>query len=145
MGQWELPPERIPRLRRTRWRPESGRPIVFSRASADYDEGPDISAAQAIDGKQETHWGVHPRYGEIHEAVFEVKDPATSPDGATLTFLLEHQAGAPGHGIGRFRLSTSEEDPAASVLQPLSVDLRAILHAPPSERTPARRQELALA
>ena len=29
---------------------ESGKPIVFARASADYDEGPAISAAQAIDG-----------------------------------------------------------------------------------------------
>src|SRR6185436_19497529 len=42
---------------------ESAKGIVFGRASADFDEGPAISAAQAIDGKNDTQWGVHPRYG----------------------------------------------------------------------------------
>jgi len=124
---------------------ESGTPIVFARAAADYNEGPAISAAQAIDGKNETQWGVHPRYGQPHEAVFEPKDPPASPDGTILTLLLEHQDGAPGHGIGRFRLSTTDRDPAGSILQPLAVELTAILRTPLAERTPAQRQDLALA
>ena len=124
---------------------ESAKPLVFARASADYDEGSAISAAQAIDGKNETQWGVHPRYGEKHEAVFEIKSPAEFPEGTTFTLLLEHQAGAPGHGIGRFRLSASDAAPAAAVLAPLSGELAAILRVPAGERTPAQCQELALA
>jgi hypothetical protein len=49
---------------------ESAKPLLFSKATADYDEGPAISAAQAIDGKNDTQWGVHPRYGEPHESRF---------------------------------------------------------------------------
>jgi len=124
---------------------EGAKPIVFSRASADYNEGPAISAAQAIDGKNETHWGVHPRYGESHEAVFEIKDPATFTASTTFTLLLEFQDGVQGHGIGRFRLSASDEVPAAAALAPLSVELAAILRVPASERTRTQRHELALA
>jgi hypothetical protein len=124
---------------------EGAKPIVFSRAAADYDEGPDISAAQAIDGKNETHWGVHPRYGEPHEAVFEVKNPVAFPEGATFTFLLENQAGAAGHGIGRFRLSASAAAPDAGAIKPLPVGLTTILRLPAAQRNAGQRQTLALA
>jgi hypothetical protein len=124
---------------------EGAKPIVFVRASADHNEGPAISAAQAIDGKNETHWGVHPRYGEPHEAVFEIKEPAVFPENTTFTLLLEFQDGVQGHGIGRFRLSASDEVPAAATLAPLSVELVAILRVSAGERTPAQRNELALA
>ncbi len=124
---------------------EGAMPLMFSRASADFDEGPAISAAQAIDGKNETQWGVHPRYGEPHEAVFEVEKPTAFSEGTTFTFLFEHQAGAPGHGIGRFRLTTCDELPAAAIIKPLSTELAAILRVPVEERTVEQTQELALA
>ena len=125
---------------------EGATPIVFSRASADFDEGPSISAAQAIDGKDETPWGVHPRYGEPHEAVFEVKDPTTVfPEGTTFTFLLENHAGAPGHGIGRFRLTASDEISDGLFIKPLSRELAAIVQMAVGERTLVQRHELALA
>ena len=125
---------------------EGATSLVFSRASADFDEGPAISAAQAIDGKDETQWGVHPRYGEPHEAVFEVKDPTTVfPEGTTFTILLENQAGAPGHGIGRFRLTTSDEIPDGSFIKPLSTELAAIVQVPAVKRTIEQSHALALA
>jgi len=124
---------------------EGAKPIVFARASADYNEGTVISAAQAIDGKNETVWGVHPRYDVPHEAVFEIKDPAAFPENTTFTLLLEFQDGVPGHGIGRFRLSASDEGPATAALAPLPLDLAAILRVPAGERTPAQRHEVALA
>src|SRR6185436_3509446 len=124
---------------------EGAQPIVLARASADYDEGPAISASEAIDGKNETQWGVHPRYGEPHEAVFELKDPAVFPEHTTFTLLLENLAGHPGHGIGRFRLSASEAAPTTGALAPVSAGLAAILRVPARERTAAQRQELALA
>jgi len=124
---------------------EGGKPITFATAAADYDEGPAISAAQAIDGKNDTQWGVHPRYGEPHEAVFEVKDPVAFPEGATFTFLLENQAGAPGHGIGRFRISASDNVPTGGIPKPLPAELRAIVRVAPDQRTSAQSQTLALA
>lgn len=124
---------------------ENAKPLMFARATADYDEGPDISAAQAIDGRNETQWGVHPRYGEPHEAVFELKEPVVFPEDTTFTLLLENQAGAPGHGLGRFRLSASDAAFATAAVAPVSVELAAILRLPAGERTAAQRQELALA
>ncbi len=123
---------------------QSGHPLVFSRATADYDEGPTISAAQAIDGKNDTQWGVDPRYGEAHEAVFELKDAIECPSGTTFTLLLENLAGAPGHGIGRFRLSASDSASATDTLEPASAELKQILLVPPSERTIHQRQTLAI-
>jgi len=124
---------------------EGAKPLVFEHATADHDEGPAISAAQAIDGKNDTQWGVHPRYGELHEAVFEIKDPLLFPEGTIFTFLLENQGGAPGHGIGRFRLSASDAAPNTLTLAPLPTELTTILRLPASDRTATQRQELALA
>ena len=158
-----LPDERLPQRGPGRWdngnfhlsefrgfaAPAGGngeaRPLVFRRAFADYDEGPAISAAQAIDGKSETQWGVHPRYGEPHEAVFELQEPAEFAAETTFTFLLEHQAGAPGHGIGRFRLTASSEPPSSELLRPISKALTEILRVPATNRNEQQRQELALA
>jgi hypothetical protein len=123
---------------------QGGEPLPFKRATADYDEGPAISADQTIDGKSETHWGVHPRYGESHQAIFVLNDPARFPEGTVFTMMLEHQAGARGHGIGRFRLSASDALSTAATLAPLSAELRAILGVPAGERTPVQRQELIL-
>ncbi len=124
---------------------EAARPLVFARASADYDEGPAITAAQAIDGKDKTQWGVHPRYGEPHEAVFEVKDPVSFEENTTFTFRLEFQDGVPGHGIGRFRLSASDDVPVAAAARKLPAEIMALLRVPKDERTPAQQHELALA
>jgi hypothetical protein len=123
---------------------EGARPIAFASAAADYDEAATISAAQAIDGKPETQWGVNPRYGEPHEAVFTVKDPAEIPEETTFTLLLEHHGNAQGHGIGRFRLSASDEAPAATNFERLPPEAQAILCLPVNERSAQQRQVLAL-
>ena len=126
---------------------ESTQPLVFARATADHDEAPTISAAQAIDGKNETHWGVHPRYGVAHEAVFELREPLVLAADATLTVRLEFQDGVKGHGIGRFRLSASDDAPvnAVAARAPLPAEIAALLRVPANQRTRAQRDDLALA
>lgn len=124
--------------------PESAKPIVFGRATADQNEGPTMSAAQAIDGNNETHWGIHPYYGVAHQAVFELKDLLEFADGTMFTILLEHQGNAPGHGLGRFRLSASSAHDAGESLAPLPADLANLLKIPSTARTDAQRRDLAL-
>ena len=123
----------------------SGEPLALGHAAADFDEGPQISAAQAIDGQDETHWGIHPRYGEPHAAVFSLRTPRTFPAGALLTVCLENNAGARGHGIGRFRLAVGPGTPDGQPRAPLAAELQTISHLPPAERSPAQRRTLALA
>ena len=119
--------------------------IVFAKATADFNESPGISAAQAIDGNDATHWGVHPRYGQRHEAVFEVEDVVAYPEATLFTVMLEHQDGVPGHGIGRFRLSASDAPPPATTPQPLPGGLLELLSVPVEQRTAGQRRDLALA
>jgi hypothetical protein len=123
---------------------ESAKPIVFGRATADQNEGPTMSAAQAIDDNNETHWGIHPFYGVPHQAVFELKVPTGFPEGTMFTILLEHQGSAAGHGLGRFRLSASAEQGAEGSLAPMPAELASLLKIPTAERTEAQRRDLAL-
>lgn len=156
-----LPDDRLPQRGPGRWdngnfhltefrlfaAPEGkeAKPVVLARAAADHDEGPTMTAAQAIDGKNETFWGVHPRYGERHEAIFEIKDPAGQATSTIFTILLENLAGAAGHGLGRFRISCTDEVPPAGGFNPLSAEVHAILQLPDDQRTAAQRRTLALA
>jgi hypothetical protein len=120
---------------------ENARPLVFTRATADHNEGPGASAAQAIDGNETTQWGIHPRYGEPHRAVFELKEPVEVSENALLTIVMEFRSGAPGHEIGKFRLSGINQAPAPI----LTATLEDALRIPPSNRTPAQQRDLALA
>ncbi|MDA0812096.1 MAG: DUF1549 and DUF1553 domain-containing protein [Verrucomicrobia bacterium] len=125
---------------------ESAKPLVIARATADHNESATISAAQAIDGDDKSHWGVNPRYGEAHKAIFELKDLAEFPDRTTFTLMLEHQDGVEGHGIGRFRLSASDSVSASSpVFAPIPDKVTTILQVPVGQRTPAQQQALAQA
>ncbi len=124
---------------------QGAKSLAFSRATADVNEGPTLSAEQAIDGKSDTHWGIHPHYGERHEAVFELKQPVEASPEATFTLLLEHQGGTPGHALGRFRLSASGDATAVDALAPPPAEVTALLRVPARERTAAQRQALALA
>jgi len=120
-------------------------PLVFARATADQNEGPGMTAAEAIDGKNDTHWGIHPHYGERHEAVFELKKPIDVTEGTTFTLLLEHQGAAPGHGLGRFRLSGSDDASVTAAIAPPPAELAALAAIPPAARTESQRRDLALA
>lgn len=119
--------------------------LIFGRATADQNEGPGMTAAQAIDGKSDTHWGIHPHYGEPHEAVFELKEPMPCAEGMTFTLLLEHHGAAPGHAIGRFRLSASFEDVSVTGAAPPPPEVAALMKTPAAHRTESQRRELALA
>jgi hypothetical protein len=82
-------------------------PIGIRRAEASFSQrghgGWLIEAA--IDGKPETAWGIDPKEGVKHEAVFELEKPLESAEGVNLEFRLDHFDR--GHNLGRFRLSAT--------------------------------------
>jgi hypothetical protein len=84
---------------------ESPRRIRISRASADFDQQ-GWTIAHAIDGNEKTAWGIFPRVGESHLAVFELSDGATLAEGASLRVVLKQVHGG-GHVIGRVRLAVT--------------------------------------
>jgi Protein of unknown function (DUF1549)/Protein of unknown function (DUF1553) len=111
--------------------------IAFGSPTSDWDqEG--WTVRHAVDGNPATAWGIYPKVGVPHEAVFPF---ATATDGGDFTVRLEQLHGG-GHLIGRFRLSvTSEAKPGLA--QPLPPNIAESLRTVEAQRTPKQTDELA--
>ncbi len=115
-------------------------PLGLKAASASFSQK-DFPVAQAIDGRPETGWAIHPEVGKDHFAVFELARPAAPGPGDRLTAHLEFHSPFAGHEPGRFRLSvTSSPDPHGKDLLPEAI-LR-ILTAAPAARKADEKAEL---
>ncbi len=99
----------------------------------------------AIDGKNETAWGIDVgpgRRNQDRKAVFTAATPITNPKGSILTIHLRQNHGGwnsddnQTHNLGRFRLSVTSADGA--VADPLPRRLRDILAIPADKRSPAQ-------
>jgi mono/diheme cytochrome c family protein len=101
----------------------------------------------AIDGKEETAWGIDAgpgRRNQPRKAVFTADPPIANPKGTLLTFYLSQRHGGwnsddnQNHNLGRFRLSITTTTDA--VADPLPKNVRDILSIPPHQRTPGQIQ-----
>jgi hypothetical protein len=99
----------------------------------------------AIDGKDETAWGIDidpGRRNQPRKAVFALDKPIRSPKGVILHIYLKQNAGGwnsddnQNNNLGRLRLSITDK-PDAEV-DPLPARVRAILAIPDEKRTPAQ-------
>jgi hypothetical protein len=86
------------------------RPLKLAQARAGFatEKGP-ITAA--LDGDEKTGWSVSPRTHERHSAIFNLADPLRLNSDAKLRVTISQQAGEV-LTLRRFRLSTSDADPA---------------------------------
>ena len=80
--------------------------LKIKRATADFDQA-GWTIQHALDGNEKTAWGIHPRVGESHLAVFQFESPVKLAAGARLVVTLRQLHGG-GHLIGRFRLSATD-------------------------------------
>ena len=123
--------------------PAKRQPVAIVRAMADFNQdGWDI--AKALDGNPGTAWGIYPRVGSPHAAVFVFKEPIAHPSGTRLIVTLVQVHGG-GHLIGRARLSvTSAASATADItLQPLPPNIQAILGTAAAQRSEGERAILA--
>jgi mono/diheme cytochrome c family protein len=113
--------------------------LKIKRATAHFNqEGWTIQ--HALDGNEKTAWGIYPRVGESHLAVFEFESPVKLAAGAKLVVALKQLHGG-GHLIGRFRLSATDAPNAnAEAVPPL---VSAGLRLPREQRTPEQRLAIA--
>jgi hypothetical protein len=121
---------------------DAGR-VKLQNPSADFNqEGWPV--ALAIDDRKDTAWGIYPKVGQPHRAVFELKEPIGGPGGTVLTFILEQTHGG-GHLIGRFRLSvTRAPRPLSAVAEVLPDSVEGARAVPADTRTDRQQAELAL-
>ena len=136
-------------------------PIPLMNASADFNQqGWEVS--KSIDQNEPTAWGIDPKEGAPHRAVYELKvpielgpmgEPAPCKKGteeadqtprkaARLQFVLKQLHGR-GHLIGRMRLSVTSADPPVRATQ-LPPEIGTILAISAAQRTEGQRWELAL-
>ncbi len=101
----------------------------------------------AIDGKNETAWGIDAGPGlrnQPRKAVFTAETPISNPQGTILTFYLTQNHGGwnsddnQNHNLGRFRLSITNIPGATADRLPQNV--RDVLAIPRAQRTPAQVQ-----
>jgi hypothetical protein len=101
----------------------------------------------AIDGKDETAWGIDAGPGLRnlpHNAVFNAAAPVANSGETILTFYLRQNAGGwnsddnQNNNLGRFRLSITNADNA--VADPLPRDVRSILGIPRAQRSQLQEQ-----
>jgi hypothetical protein len=114
--------------------------VPIARAEADWNqEGWGIE--RAIDGVPETAWGIYPKVGESHVAVFHFAEPIKPTVGGVLTFTLEQVHGG-GHLIGRPRISASSSGDAG-LTETLPDSVADILALAPEKWNAAQRREVA--
>lgn len=99
----------------------------------------------AIDGKDDTAWGIDAgpgRRNQSRKAVFVPETPLTFTNGVVLNFgLMQNHGGWNSddnqtHNLGRFRISVTSATNA--VADPLPTSVREIFKIPPAQRTPAQ-------
>jgi mono/diheme cytochrome c family protein len=122
--------------------PKEGKPLGLKNPAADFNQD-GWTVAMAVDGNPKTAWGVYPKVGEPHRAVFECGEPIHLPGGARLTFVLEQTHGG-GHLIGRARLSVTTTPGPLGGTDALPDALVEILAVPAEKRTDRQKAELAL-
>jgi hypothetical protein len=100
-----------------------------------------FSAYQTVaGGNPQRGWAVHPRFGEAHEAVYEIRG-AVGGGETTLTFVMPQGFGGQ-HMIGRFRISaTTSPQPRAGAPQ-LPKNVADLLAIAAEKRTAAQNEEL---
>lgn len=118
------------------------KPLTLKNPRADFNQD-GWTIAHTIDGNPGTAWGIYPRVGEDHRAVYEFTQPVTFDGGTALTVVLEQLHGG-GHLIGRPRISvTAATESLALDSELIPAEVHSILKKPAAERSDLEQAELA--
>ncbi len=118
------------------------KPLALKNPRADFNQD-GWTIAHTIDGNPGTAWGIHPRVGEDHRAIYEFVQPVTVEGGIALTVVLEQLHGG-GHLIGRPRISvTTATESLALDGDLVPAEINTILKKAAAERSDLERAELA--
>ena len=94
-------------------------PLKIKKATADWDQA-GWTISHALDGNIGTAWGIYPKVGASHYAVFELDEPATLKPSSQLVVVLKQLHGG-GHLIGRAKLYATDAPGASANVLPETV------------------------
>jgi len=116
-----------------------GKKLTLSRATADFEQAGWL-IAHALDGNDATAWGIHPRVGERHHAVFQLAEPiAITPESRWVVSIKQLHGRK--HLLGAFGLSVTDASAAAATVLPAEVT--AALAIEPQARTSTQQAVIA--
>jgi hypothetical protein len=121
------------------------RPLIFTRATADYSEEqwPVANAIPAV-ARNLAGWSVSPRQKQAHQAFFVPSATIEIETGDQLTITLDHDYNYGGQKtLGRFRISTTD-DPALPKRATLRPDILQIIDKADTQRSEQEKKTLAL-
>ena len=115
--------------------------LKIVRATADWDqEG--WGVARAIDGNPTTAWGIYPKVGESHHAVFELEKKLVLEPGTKLIIVMKQLHGG-GHLIGHLKLSATSVGGASASAAVLPALVQDALALPVEKRSTEQRLAVA--
>lgn len=115
--------------------------LNIKQASADWNQA-GWTIHHALDGNLKTAWGIYPKVGLSHFAVFELAEPhALAPEDHIQVHLKQRHG--EGHLIGRFKLSATNAADPASGLEILPMEILRLLQTAVADRNEADTLTLA--
>ena len=115
--------------------------LKIRKATADWDQQ-GWTIAHAIDGNIKTAWGIYPKVGESHFAVFELEKPQPLSPSDQIVIVLKQLHGG-GHLIGRTKLSVTDADEAIASIEVLPAPVIAALKIQHDQRSEAQQAAIA--
>ncbi|MCA9120607.1 MAG: PSD1 domain-containing protein [Planctomycetaceae bacterium] len=109
--------------------------LAIHHATADWNQD-GWTISHALDGNPATAWGIYPKVGESHFAVFELQDPVKLTPSSKIVIVLKQLHGG-GHLIGRPKLYATDAKSATADVLPESV--RTAIKVQPEQRSEQQR------
>ncbi|QDT97123.1 PSD1 and planctomycete cytochrome C domain-containing protein [Gimesia aquarii] len=116
-----------------------GQVVPIGQATADFNQA-GWTIQHAVDGNPKTAWGIYPKVGVPHHAVFVLKTPLIVEPGTKLSVTLKQVHGG-AHIIGRFKLAVTDA-PKLNVIA-LPKEVEAVLNRPAAQRSAEQQALLA--
>jgi hypothetical protein len=122
--------------------PENGaeQPLPFKSASAEFSQK-DFPIANTIDSNPESGWGVMPKLGMTHNAVFELQQPLALDAKTQLNVTIASTSPHHRHVIGRLRVSVTSSATPTQLLH-FGPDIAAAIEKPADARTADERKRI---
>ncbi len=116
--------------------------ITLQNAKADFSQD-NYAVATAIDGKRDQNnngWAISPQGGRDHIATFEFKEPIGSLAGTQFLLKLDQQYSGKKYGLGKFRVSVTNDAQPLQLGVPQAVYTR--MQTPAAQRSEEEQQTI---
>ncbi|MFT7486275.1 MAG: hypothetical protein ACI9F9_002130, partial [Candidatus Paceibacteria bacterium] len=119
--------------------PTHSRPLKLQSASANYSQG-GFAVQGAIDGNATSGWAISSRFGQPHQAIFELAEDIGGSSGTVLFLELDQDFGT-AHALGHFRFSTTSS-PRPVRYHNLAPGVAEAIKVPSDQRTEQQRARI---